>query len=127
MVIQMESIFEPTLRSYSHGQYHLIKNLQRSQAELFQQALKTLAAEDMTICYEAVRLYQDMASTHSYPNLSPTANQIKQFANKTFEEQQATLANHRFGTINSGTLLIIPHTHQKPQVEQIESIGTCFL
>ena len=117
----------PTLRSYSHGQYHLIKNLQRSQAKCFQQALNTLAEEDMTICYEAVRVYQDMASKHLYPNLSPTPNQIKQFASKTFEEQQATLSSHRFGTINSGTLLMIPHTHQKPQVEPIESIGTCFL
>ena len=81
----------------------------------------------MTTCYDAVRLYQDMASKHSYPNLSPTVNQIKQFASKTFEEQHATLSSHRFGTINSGTLLMTPRTHHKPQDEQFESMGTCFL
>ena len=117
----------PTLRSYTHGQYHLVKNLQRSKPEWFQQALKTLAAEDVTVCYEAVRLYQDIATKHPYRELVPTANQLKQFATKTFEEQQTTLSTNRFGTINSGTLLMIPRTHQKPPTAQFESIGTCFL
>ena len=43
----------PTLRSYSHGQYHIIKNLQRSQVECFNQAMATLAAEDTAVCCEA--------------------------------------------------------------------------
>lgn len=117
----------PTLRSYSHGQYHLIKALQKSKSDWFQHALKTLAAEDITVCYEVVKMYQEMANQHEHLNLLPTVSQLKQFATKTFDEQQLTLSKKRFGTISSGTLLIPPREHTQPQLDEEESIGTCFL
>lgn len=116
----------PILRSYSHGQYHLIRNLQRSKADWFQQALNTLATEDMTICYEAVKMYQEAATIHPHQDLLPTVYQLKQFATKTFEEQQTTLSTKRFGTINHGTLLMTPREQRPPPIEEFESIGTCF-
>ena len=117
----------PTLRSYSHGQYHLIRNLQKGKPDWFQQALKTLAAEDVTVCYEAIKLYQDMANRHQYLPLSPTVQQLKQFATSTFDEQQNTMSKKRFGTINSGTFLIPPRESNHPQAHEQESMGTCFL
>lgn len=47
----------PALRSYSHGQYHLIRNFQKSKPGWFKQALTTLAAEDIAVCHEAVKIY----------------------------------------------------------------------
>ena len=61
----------PTLRSYSHGQYHFIRNLQKSKPDWFQQALTTLAAEDTAVCYEAVKMYQEMANQHENLNFHP--------------------------------------------------------
>ena len=117
----------PTLRSYSHGQYHLIKNLQKSKPDWFQQALTNLAAEDIVVCHEAVKIYQEMANQRGNLNLSPTVSQLKRFATRTFEEQQTTLSKKRFGTINSGTLLIPPREHSQLPIDEQESIGTCFL
>lgn len=77
----------PTLRSYSHGQYHLIKNLQKNKPYWVQHALKTLAAEDVTVCYEVVKMFREMADQHEHLNISPTVTQLKQFATRTFEEQ----------------------------------------
>ena len=117
----------PTLRSYSHGQYHLIKNFQKSKPDWFQHALKTLATEDVTVCYEAIKFYQDMANRHEHLTLSPTVHQLKHFVTSIFEEQQNTLSKKRFGTINSGTLLIPPREYNQPQANEHESMGTCFL
>ena len=58
----------PILKSYSHGQYHLIKKLQQSKIECFNRAITTLAAEDTTICFEAVQQYQTLSTQH--PNLT---------------------------------------------------------
>lgn len=117
----------PTLRSYSHGQYHLIRNLQKGKPYWFKQALKTLAAEDVTVCYEAIKLYQDLANRHQHLPLSPTVEQLKQFATSTFDEQQNTLTNKRFGTINRGTFFIPPRESSHPQANEQERMATCFL
>ena len=76
----------PSLRSYSHGQYQLIKNLQRGNIECFNQAMATLAAEDTTICFEAVQQYQPLTTKHPDPNLQPTLSQLKDFVNGTLKE-----------------------------------------
>ena len=117
----------PTLQSYSHGQYHFIGNFQKSKLNWFQQALTTLAVEDIVVCYGAVKMYQEMANKHENLNLSPTVSQLKRFATRTFEEQQTTLSRKRFGTINSGTLFIPPREHSPSPFDEQESIGTCFL
>ena len=117
----------PSLRSYSHGQYHLIKNLQRSKMDYFNHALATLSAEDTTVCFEAVQQYQAFTTKHPDPNLQPTLSQLKDFVNGTLEDQQATLASRKFGVIKSGILLFQSQAQAITQEAGHQSMGTCFL
>ena len=75
----------PILKSYSHGQYHLINKFQQSKIACFNQAMVTLAAEDTTICFEVVQQYQALINQHPSPTLQPTVSQLKDFVNGTFE------------------------------------------
>jgi hypothetical protein len=117
----------PTLKSYSHGQYHAIKKLQQSKPECFHQALTTLAAEDTAICFEAVQQYQALTNKHPNSPLQPTLSQLKDFVNATLEAQQTTLNTKRFGHITSGTLRFQPRSSTKDQEADQQSMGTCFL
>ena len=113
----------PTLKSYSHGQYHLIKKFQQSKMECFHQAMTTLAAEDTTIFFEAVQQYQALSNKHLNSTLQPTLSQLKDIVNGTLKAQQTTLATKRFGPINSGTLRFQPRVSPNDQ----QSMRTCFL
>ena len=117
----------PTLRSYSHGHYHSVRNFQRSKLQCFDHALATLATEDTSICYEAVQHYQTLANQHPNVTLQPTLSQIKDFLTKTLDEQNTTLTSRRFGTINSSTLLFASKDQMTEHRSGKESIGTCFL
>jgi hypothetical protein len=114
----------PILKSYTHSQFHAVRDFQRSNMHYFDQALVTLATEDTAICYEAVQHYQALVNKCPDGNLQPTLSQLKDFVTKTLDEQHTALSRRRFGTINNGTLLIKP----KDQMQTTqESIGTCFL
>lgn len=117
----------PALKSYSHGQYHQIKKIQHGRIECFNRALATLAAEDTIVCFEAVQQYQTLISRHPNSALKPTLSELKDFVNGTLEAQQSTLANRKFGAINSGTLLFRPRSATLNQETSLQSMGTCFL
>ena len=117
----------PTLRSYSHSQYHAVRNFQRSKLECFDQALAILATADTSICYEAVQHYQALINKHPAAIWQPTLSHLRSFVTKTLDEQHTTLTSRRFGTINSSTLLLIPKDHSTEHNRATESIGTCFL
>ena len=72
------------------------------------QALITLATEDTAICYEAVQHYEALINMYPDGTIHPTLGQLKDFVTKTLDEQHTTLFRRRFGTINSGTLMLIP-------------------
>jgi hypothetical protein len=74
----------------------------------FDQALVTLATKDTAICYEAVQHYQALINKSPDGTIQPTLSQLKDFVSKTLDEQHTTLSRRRFGTINSGTLMIKP-------------------
>ena len=114
----------PTLKSYTHSQFHAVRDFQRSKLHYFDQALNTLATEDTAICYEAVQHYQTLVSKHPSTTIHPTLTQLKDFVTKTLDEQHTTLSKRRFGTINSGTLML--RTKDQPSTTP-ESMGTCFL
>lgn len=114
----------PTLRSYSHHQFHSVKEFQRSNMHCFDQALVSLATEDTAICYEAVLHYEALLSKYPDGTVHPTLSQLKDFVTKTLDEQQTTLSRRRFTTINSGTLQLSAKDQMRTTQE---SIGTCFL
>ena len=121
----------PILKSYSHGQYHLIKKLQETNFDCFSKAMTTLAAEDINICFEAVHQYQILSTKHPNPTLQPTLSELKDFVNTTLEAQQSTLAKKRFGAISSGTLRFRPRSATLKSAHQpksgLQSMETCFL
>ena len=117
----------PTLRSYSHSQYHAVRDFQRSHPQCFDQALAILATAETTICYEAVQHYQTLINEHPAETWQPTLTHLKNFVTKTLDEQHTTLTNRRFGTISSSTLLLKPKDHIIESKMAKESIGTCFL
>ena len=114
----------PTLRSYTHNQFHGVKEFQRNNAHCFDQALITLATEDTTVCYDAVQQYQALVSKIPEGVVHPTLSQLKDFVSKTLDEQQETLSRRRFSTINSGTLQLKAKDQMRTPHE---SMGTCFL
>ena len=126
-MIQLPKEQFPTLRSYTHSQFHSVRDFQRSKMHFFDQALITLATEDTAICYEAVQHYQALIGKYPEGTTHPTLSQLKDFVTKTLDEQQTTLSRRRFGTINSGTLQIIPKEQMMEHKSAQESIGTCFL
>lgn len=115
----------PILKSYSHGQFHLIRRMQRDYTKEFNQALLTLAAEDTAICFEAVQQHQ--AVTIQHPTIQPNLSQVKDFVNATLEAQQTAISHKYFGALNSGTLLFQPRYHVSNQQMSPKSMGTCFL
>ena len=115
----------PTLKSYSHGQFHLIRRMQQNYTKDFNQALSTLAAEDTAICFEAVQHYQAVANQH--PTLQPNLSQVKDFVNSTLEAQQSAISHRYFGALNSGTILFQPRSQSSSQQASTQSMGTCFL
>lgn len=117
----------PTLRSYSHSQYHAVRNFQRGKLACFDQALATLATTDTSICYEAVQHYQTLINKQPAAIWQPTLSYLKTFVTKTLEEQHTTLTSRRFGTINSSTLSLKPKDHNTEPNMPTECIGTCFL
>ena len=117
----------PILRSYSHGQYHAVRNFQRSKSQCFDQALATLATTDTSICYEAVKHYQTLVRENTDVPLQPTLSYLKEFVVRTLEEQNTTLTSRRFGLINSSTLLLTSKEQMIELTKAKESIGTCFL
>ena len=117
----------PTLKSYSHGQYHSVRDFQRSHPQCFDQALANLATADTSVCYEAVQHYQTLINKHPGEALQPTLSHLKSFVTKTMDEQHTTLTSRRFGTITSNTLLLKPKDHTIENKIARESIGTCFL
>jgi hypothetical protein len=96
----------PTLRSYSHGQYHLVQNFQRSKLQCFDQALATLAIANTSICYETVKHYQTLVNKNPDVPVKPTLSHLKEFVTRTLDAQNTTLTNRRFGLINNNTLLL---------------------
>ena len=114
----------PTLKSYTHSQFHAVRDFQRSKLHYFDQALNTLATEDTAICYEAVQHYQTLVNKHPSGTICPTLTQLKDFVAKTLDEHHTTLSKRHFGTINSGTLMFRPKGQPSTTPE---SMGTCFL
>lgn len=117
----------PAIRSYSYGQYHLIKNLQWSKMDCFNKAIATLAIEDTTICFETVQQYQTLTTKYPDSTLQSTLSQLKGFVNGTFEDQQTTLTNKKIEVINNGTMLFQPWAEVIVHKPRPQSIGTCFL
>ena len=115
----------PTLKSYSHGQFHLIRRMQQNYTKDFNKALSTLAAEDTAICFEAVQHYQAVANQH--PTLQPNLSQVKDFVNGALEAQQSAISHRYFGALNSGTILFQPRSQSSSQQSSPKSMGTCFL
>lgn len=75
--IPIESL--PTLKSYSHSQYHSVRNFQSRKMQCFDQALATLPTEDTAICYKVVQHYQALTNKHYDCALQPTLSQLKDF------------------------------------------------
>jgi hypothetical protein len=117
----------PILKSYTHSQFHTVRDFQRSNMHYFDQALVTLATEDTAICYEAVQHYQALVNKFPDNTIQPTISQLKDFVTKTLNEQHTALSRRRFETINSGTLLIRPKDQMMEHKTTRESIRTCFL
>ena len=115
----------PILKSYSHGQFHLIRRMQRDYTKEFNQALLTLAAEDTAICFEAVQQHQAVIAQH--PTMQPNLSQVKDFVNATLEAQQTAISHRYFGALNSGTLIFQPRYHVSNEQMSPKSMGTCFL
>ena len=117
----------PTLKSYTHSQFHSVRDFQRHNMQVFDQALNTLATQDTAPCYEAVQHYEAFINKYPDSTIHPTVGQLKDFVTKTLDEQHTTLSKRRFGTVNSGTLMIIPKDQRLDHNKTHESMGTCFL
>ena len=96
----------PTLKPYPSNLYHQIKEAVKNQPITFNQALKTLTTEDISICYEAVQQFTWLRERH--PNRLPgpyTLSQIKEYVLRVIREKETTISTKRFGTPNSRTIL----------------------
>jgi len=116
-----------TLKSYTHSQFHLVKDFQQSNMHCFDQALITLATEDTAMCYEAVQHYQALVNKDPYDTIQPTLNQLEDFVMKIVDEQHTTLTRQRFGTINSNNVLLTSKDKMTKHMSGKENIGTFFL
>ena len=117
----------PTLKSYTHNQFHIVRYFQQHNMHVFDQALNTLATQDTSICYEEVQHYETLVNKYLDGTIHPTVGQLKDFVTKTLDEQHTTLSRRRFGTVNSGTLMLIPKDQRLDHNKTHESMGTCVL
>ena len=96
----------PTLKPYPNNVFHQIKEMTKAQHITFSQALKTLATEDISICYEAVQQFTWLHERHPHRVPGPyTVSQVKEYVLKVIREKEITLSTRRFGTSNSRTIL----------------------
>ena len=102
----------PILRSYPSSIYHNIKEMIAAQPRQFEQALKTLAEEDATVCYDAVNQYARLLQFHPGCVPNPFAlPQLREYVTRVLGEKEGPITRRRFGTIGSQTILQVPSTH----------------
>lgn len=96
----------PTLKPYPNHVFHQIKDSIKNQPLTFNQALKTLATEDTTICYEAVQQFIWLRERHPHQLPGPyTLPQIKDYVLKVIGQKESTISTRRFGTPHARTIL----------------------
>ena len=100
----------PTLKPYPSNVFYQIREMTKAQHITFNQALKTLATEDTSICYEAVQQFTWLRERHPHRLPGPyTVPQIKEYVLRVIREKETTISTRKFGTPSARTILQPDH------------------
>ena len=100
----------PTLKTYPTPVFREIRDMVRSHALTFNQAIQTLATKDTTICYEAVKQYTWVLEHYEDKLPTPyTIPQLKEYVLRVIKERETTITKKRFGTPHPRSILHTDH------------------
>ena len=100
----------PTLQTYSTATFREIRDMVKGQSITFNQALRTLMEEDISICYEAVKQYTWVLEHYEEKLPAPyTIPQLKEYVLRVIKERETSIAKKRFGTPHPRTILHTDH------------------
>ena len=100
----------PTLQTYSTATFREIRDMVKGQSITFNQALRTLMEEDISICYEAVKQYTWVLENYEEKLPAPyTIPQLKEYVLRVIKERETSITKKRFGTPHPRTILHTDH------------------
>ena len=100
----------PTMKAYSTPTFREIREMVRSHAITFNQAIQTLITEDITICYEAVKQYTWVLDHCEDKLPAPyTIPQLKEYVLRVIKERETSITKKRFGIPHPRTILHTDH------------------
>lgn len=100
----------PTMKAYSTPMFREIREMVRSHAITFNQAIQTLVTEDVTICYEAVKQYTWVLEHCEDKLPAPyTIPQLKEYVLRVIKERETSISKKRFGIPHPRTILHTDH------------------